>query len=472
MPNAVITLKPGADFDGFRAALRGLIADGIDPADTIWQSGEAGGLFQSSQPRNAPSIALSRDTVDLIQTVVCHRDPERFALLHQFVWRIDKGERQLFQFFSDPLVHRLQMMAKAVRRDLHKMHAFVRFRRLENASSERFIAWFEPDHYIVEATAQFFVKRFPSFDWSIFTPVGSLHWQAGKLSFGPPGSKQDVPESDALEEGWAQYYQSTFNPARTNVPQMLKEMPKKYWRNMPETNLIPAMLHSASSRVEDMMSKEPAAARKKEPAKALPRMLDGGVKTLAELNAIISASEPLVPGATRAVLGEGPMHPPLAFVGEQPGDVEDMQGRPFVGPAGMLLTKAMEAAGIDRSKAYLTNAVKHFKYEQRGKRRLHQTPTAGEVKHYRWWLQKELELVHPQLIVALGATAVLALTGEALPVTKVRGPYNFGGVAGVITVHPSYLLRLPDAGAKEQAFEAFVNDLKQAKRLSLQRQAS
>jgi DNA polymerase len=141
-------------------------------------------------------------------------------------------------------------------------------------------------------------------------------------------------------------------------------------------------------------------------------MADAEPKSLEELNRIIAASEPLVPGATRAVLGEGPIGAPIAFVGEQPGDQEDLQGRPFVGPAGQLLNTAMGEAGIDRDATYVTNAVKHFKFEQRGKKRIHQKPTAGEVKHYRWWLDKELGFVMPRLTVALGATAGRALTGR------------------------------------------------------------
>jgi uracil-DNA glycosylase family protein len=166
------------------------------------------------------------------------------------------------------------------------------------------------------------------------------------------------------------------------------------------------------------------------------------------------------------VLGEGPVRAAIAFVGEQPGDREDLEGRPFVGPAGQLLDRALSAAGVDRSKSYLTNAVKHFKYEQRGKRRLHQKPTAGEVRHYRWWLQQELELVAPRIVVALGATAVLALAGKALPITRNRGATTFDGRAGYITVHPSYLLRLPDAEARRDAYEAFVADLRTVRALA------
>jgi uracil-DNA glycosylase len=195
-------------------------------------------------------------------------------------------------------------------------------------------------------------------------------------------------------------------------------------------------------------------------------LLEADVASIDELNAIIAAAKPQVPGGKRAVLGEGPMHPAIAFVGEQPGDQEDIEGHPFVGPAGQLLTRAMDDAGIDRAKSYLTNAVKHFKYEQRGKRRIHQKPTMGEVKHYRWWLQKELEIVRPKLVVALGGTAALALAGKQLSVTKVRGPYEFGEFAGYVTVHPSYLLRIPDATAKKEAYRAFVADLRAARTLA------
>jgi uracil-DNA glycosylase len=183
-------------------------------------------------------------------------------------------------------------------------------------------------------------------------------------------------------------------------------------------------------------------------------------KTLGALNALITASKPLVRGATRAVLGEGPVGAPVAFVGEQPGDQEDLKGRPFVGPAGQLLDRAMAEAGLDREGVYVTNAVKHFKFERRGKRRIHQKPTAGEVKHYRWWLDQELKLVHPKVVVALGATAVLALAGKSLAIGRHRGRAEFNGRPGFITVHPSYLLRIPDRDAKQQAYRDFVSDLR------------
>jgi DNA polymerase len=195
------------------------------------------------------------------------------------------------------------------------------------------------------------------------------------------------------------------------------------------------------------------------PDATLESLWDNEPRTLSELNEIIRKAGPLVPGATQAVLGEGPDHAEIAFVGEQPGDQEDLQGRPFVGPAGKLLTRAMAEVGIDRDAAYLTNAVKHFKFEQRGKRRIHSKPTAGEVKHYRPWLMKELELVGPKVVVALGGTAVLALTGKQIPIVRARGRAKLAGWNGYVTVHPSYLLRLPDEETKRRGYEEFVADL-------------
>ena len=202
------------------------------------------------------------------------------------------------------------------------------------------------------------------------------------------------------------------------------------------------------------------------PTKRDPARPDQPPQTLDALNRLIAAAPPMAEGGTRAVLGEGPVGAAIAFVGEQPGDREDIGGRPFVGPAGQLLDRMLAEAGIDRSDTYLTNAVKHFKFVQRGKRRLHQRPTAGEVKHCRWWLRTELDLVAPRLVVALGATAVLALAGKSLPITANRGETTFDNRRGYITVHPSYLLRIPDPADKAAATDAFRTDLERIRALA------
>lgn len=472
-----IELNGGADLQGFRQALRILTWSNIPNDQITWRANTTPDLFGGGQLPAAygaagKPIILPRAVGDLIKLVVCHTDPEKYALLYELVWRMRRPkdpETRLYEVASDPLVHRLAMMAKSVRRDLHKMHAFLRFREVNDpVVGERFVAWFEPDHFIVEESAQFFVDRFTSLDWTILTPKGSLWWDRKELAIGPPAQRSDAPEADAFEIGWRTYYESTFNPARTNLNQMRQHMPKKYWRNLPETRAIPQLVQTAASRVDEMIEREAAMPIKKTPAKALVAMTEQGPASLAELNRLIASSDSFVEGSDKAVLGEGPMHPAIAFVGEQPGDQEDLQGRPFVGPAGQLFDRALEEAGIERRKAYITNAVKHFKFVQRGKRRIHQSPTAGEIKHYRWWLEKELGFVQPKLVVALGASAAHALEGRAVTISRNRGPHRFDGFnqqPGYITVHSSYLLRLPSEADRDREYRAFVQDLKRVRAL-------
>jgi DNA polymerase len=169
--------------------------------------------------------------------------------------------------------------------------------------------------------------------------------------------------------------------------------------------------------------------------------------------------------ATQTVFGEGPVDAPMMFVGEQPGDQEDLAGHPFVGPAGQIFDRALAEAGIDRTRVYVTNAVKHFKFEQRGKRRIHSKPDAGEITACRWWIEQERALLKPRVTLALGATAARSLFGKTMTISRERGrPLELpdGGGEAWITVHPSYLLRLPDETAKLEEFSRFVADLKAA----------
>jgi uracil-DNA glycosylase len=193
-------------------------------------------------------------------------------------------------------------------------------------------------------------------------------------------------------------------------------------------------------------------------------------KSLPDVAALVQACRrcDLWKDAMHGVAGEGPADAPLMLVGEQPGDQEDRAGRPFVGPAGEVLDRALAEAGADRRKLYVTNAVKHFKHELRGKRRLHKTPDRGEVVACRWWLGAERRLVRPRVILALGATAAFAVIGKPIPVMKSRGrPIQLEDQAqAMVTVHPSWLLRIPDPKAKAEGFEMFVADLKAAAKLA------
>ena len=461
-----IELKPGADLDGFRSAIRWLTTKDVSPAEVNWRVSALPDTVLKLNGADAPPVVLPAAVLQLSKIIVCHSDPERYALLHSLIWRIRHGERHLLEVASDPIVNRLSRMRKAVARDIHHMHAYLRFHRVRNEGSERFVAWFEPQHFILDEAVPFFVSRFPSFEWSILTPIGARHWNLHALTCGGPAQKPDLSAQDDFENAWIDYYRSTFNPARTNVKLMQAEMPKKYWANMPEAAAIPELVRGAADRVQSMLAASPSMPNTRIPDRAVKRSTNTTPASLEELNAIIKATEPFVAGGRTAVLGEGPMRPAIAFVGEQPGDQEDLQGRPFVGPAGQVFDRALAEAGIAREEAYVTNAVKHFKFTERGKRRIHQKPTMGEIKHYRWWLQEELSFVRPKLVVALGASAAFALAGRPVAITRERGPMTFSSGPGVVTIHPSFILRIEDAGAADQEFKRFVADLRVAAELS------
>jgi DNA polymerase len=458
-----IAIRDPASLEEFRAASRGLIAAEVPPRKVLWTTGAQDSLFAGEQTALGPaSFSVPAGFVALAKNMVCHSDPERFALLYELLWRIMQGERALLSVASDPLVHRLLRMQKSVRRDLHKMTAFVRFRRVEAEVGEYYVAWFEPEHHILKPAAEFFVGRFSAMRWSILTPQGALHWNGTQVIHGPGVSREQAPTSDRLEDWWRTYYRATFNPARVNPNVMRAEMPKKYWRNLPEAALIPDMLEEAEARTRKMLASEPPLPRRAPSfvPKPTPAALPG---SLQEIRQAAAACErcPLFRDATQTVFGEGPENARVIFVGEQPGDQEDLAGRPFVGPAGQMFDRALREAGINRDRVYVTNAVKHFKYEPRGKRRIHKKPNNQEIEHCGWWLDQEIALIRPELVVALGASAARALTGRDVTISRERGQLLTlrNGSRGLITVHPSFLLRLPDAAAQAKEYARLVADL-------------
>lgn len=448
-----VTVAPD-DFDAWRDAARQAVMAGIAPERIVWATpGGDGDLFVGGGTALPPADAaaprphVSRPFIDQARKAALHADPQRFALLYRLLWRLQANPR-LMEDAADPEVRKLHDLARVVRRDIHKMRAFVRFREVADGQGERFVAWFEPEHHILRANAAFFVNRFTAMRWSILTPQGALHWDGESLSEGSPASRADAPSGDDMETLWRKYYASTFNPARLKVGAMLKEMPRKYWKNLPEAALIPQLVAGAQAREAAMVD-----AGKSLFAEAAPA-------SLAAIAQQIEACRrcPIGCNGTRAVMGEGAGTSGLMVVGEQPGDVEEQRGRAFVGPAGQVLRGHLDEAGIDFGRAYVTNAVKHFKFTPQGKRRLHQSPSAGEIDTCRWWIEGERKIVRPRLVLALGASAARSLLGRTVSVQQARAaPLALDDGSELwITTHPSYLLRLQDAGraAEEQKFAA------------------
>ncbi len=445
-----VTLAHEEDFDGWRDAARSLALARVSPKEVTWSVGAPNDLFgdKAVLDSGGPAFSVPRPFVELARSVICHSDPERFSLLYILLLRL-RAQPKALQDRADPLVRRLDGMAKEVRRDMHKMRAFVRFREIEAEGVTRYVAWFEPEHHIVRSNAGFFVRRFNSMNWSILTPELSTHWDGQTLSFTPGATRADAPDGDPIEETWKTYYASIFNPARVKVKAMTKEMPKKYWKNMPETALVGQLIAGAQAREARMVE----TARTK---------IGGNVRAAWEAvrqEAMGCTRCELYKCGTQTVFGEGPLDARIMFVGEQPGDQEDLAGRPFVGPAGQLFDRALADAGVDRAATYVTNAVKHFKFERRGKRRIHQKPDGGEISACRWWIEQERSLIRPPLTVALGATAARSLFGKAVTIGAMRGRAHQAPDGGEtwVTVHPSFLLRVRDD--KEEEYARFVEDL-------------
>jgi len=474
----VVHLTSRNDFAEWRLAARDLLRAGVRPDDVQWRDPDSPpGLFEeTAQPAisGAPVGAVPPAFLTLAQTVINHSDPERFSLLYRTLWRL-QADRGLLEVSSDQDILRLTRMASAVRRDSHKMKAFVRFKAIPDETGiERFAAWFEPDHYIVEMTAPFFERRFNGMVWAIVTPYASAYWDGTALSFGPGGQRSDVPADDAMEDAWKTYFASIFNPARLKVAMMKSEMAVKYWKNLPEAELIAPLIRGArdaETAMIDRMASLPPSRHLRGQARVAQAPTTGheNIADLPQAAVAIQSCQrcPLYEHATQAVFGEGPVDAQVVFIGEQPGDQEDVAGRPFVGPAGQVFDAALHKIGIDRSRVYVTNAVKHFKFEPRGKKRIHQRPNAGEVTACKFWLNLELEAIRPKVIVALGATAAHSLLGKPAVISKLRGaPIELAdGTLVFVTNHPSYLLRIPDpamAAAEQENFEADLLLVRQA----------
>ncbi|KKC40882.1 DNA polymerase [Devosia epidermidihirudinis] len=474
-----VVLQLRNDFDEWRGRARGLLRAGIAPDNVSWRdpSTEAG-LFaevESTPLGERPVGSVPPMFIELAETAINNSSAERFDLLYRLLWRL-QDDRTLMDVSSDPDVIRLTRMASAVRRDSHKMKAFVRFKSIaDDGGQERFAAWFEPDHFTLEMTAPFFARRFAGMVWAIVTPYASAFWDGEALSFAPGGRKSDVPQDDAVEGDWKTYFASIFNPARLKIAMMKSEMPVKYWRNLPEAELITPLIRGARAAEREMIAQaatQPPSRHLRQQARQDAPVAVSEIDSLAAARLAVQDCRRcgLCEHATRAVFGAGPDRAAVMFVGEQPGDHEDLSGQPFVGPAGQVLDAALAKVGVDRNASYVTNAVKHFKFEPRGKRRIHQRPDGGEIQACKYWLNLEIKLVAPTLIVALGATAAESLLGGNPRISDLRGRgiELDDGATVFITNHPSYLLRIPDAGKRAEEQEKFEADLGQVAAIAKQ----
>lgn len=436
------------DFAAFRAIARGLLAAHVPPADVTWTHAALGSLFDDATfvaNADAPMPSVPRELVALLDAVACHREHTRWALMYRALWRTVHERRELVRDAGDPDVVALERMAVAVRHDCHRMHAFVRFR---TDGDGRYVAWYEPAHLVLERVAPFFAGRFANMRWMIATPDGAIEWDPDvravvRASAPPPGR---LPARDDREALWCTYFASVFNAARSNPAAMQRHLPKRVWRHLPEGPTIERLLDDGRVQRERLLVADAvrADAGLRLRAEQLPERGDDVHGTLAACRRC-----PLWEHATQPVAGVGPTDAALVLVGEAPGEREDLEGRPFVGPAGAVLDAALAAAFVARDALYVTNAVKHFAWEPRGRRRLHRRPAPHEVDACQGWLRAELAQVRPRVIVALGATALRALTAWTGTVQSARGVALHGthGAPVYPSWHPAAILRAPPAAA-------------------------
>jgi uracil-DNA glycosylase len=467
------------DFDDWRATARRVLAEDVPPDVAGWSDATQPALFETREPREitgaAPASTVPKEFLQLLRTVALHRDARRWDLMYRLLWRVRREGRKLLTDAADPALILARRFAHDVRRDLHKMHAFVRFRELpplEAGGRTRYVAWYEPQQLILREGAKFFVRRFANMDWTIVTPEGAAVWDQSELRFEDSPPRDSLPRGDVHESLWRTYYRNICNVARLKPAAMKREMPRHRWKNLPEAVEIPALMREAPRAVARF--DEPGARVRHAPIRSEgPRKRDDAARVPDQRQLDACRRCPLWEHATQAVAGEGPADARLVLVGEQPGDEEDLKGRPFVGPAGRLLDQLLEEAGIERASVYVTNAVKHFKWEPRGKRRLHKTPAQQEVAACETWLRGELGRLRPSVVVALGATALRALSSEAGAVGVSRGETlrTDEGLSLVATWHPSALLRARDDSVARMRAEV-IEDLRRAARLAAESTSS
>jgi uracil-DNA glycosylase len=467
-------------FEEWKKYAREALRNAFPPQGIEWSEEQGQQSLFAGQPRENPqrqrtgsipamdrtpaasAFRVPKRFLDLAQKVAAYRDSAKWKVLYSVLWRIEHENHHLLKVETDDEVIQLLRMEDAVCRDIHHLHAFVRFKKITDttgaAGGARFVAWYKPDHQIIELAAPFFADRFAAMRWSILTPDGSAHWDGERLTFAQGVATPPASTADGLEELWNKYYATTFNPARTNLKMMRSEMPSRFWNQMPEMANLPNLLAQAPERVEQMVvmqKKTPGAAAFIPPGASLKKLRDA-----------VQSCEgcELYKFPTQAVFGEGPAHARVMLIGEQPGDQEDKAGKPFVGPAGEVLNRALAEAGLDRAEVYVTNAVKHFAFEERGKRRIHRTPRLSEVTACRPWMEAEVAQVAPKIIVCLGATAAKAIFGAQFRLTEQRGkflPTRFSPHT-LATYHPSAVLRGDTPESRDNLYKMLVADLKTA----------
>lgn len=421
-----------ADFDrtfiGWRDFARKMILEKRAPQSIQWSSGNLS-LFSlntneeeqthSKTKNESTYFSVPLDFLRLAEKVAYARDEDRWDLLYRLLYRLQFENRDLMNIDVDPDVYRALNLAHAVRRDIHKMHAFVRFKKKVKNCEDIYVAWHQPEHLIVQLAAPFFVRRFGDKPWAIFTPDESAHWDLKNLSFAPGLPQREFQDEDYWDEIWKTYYKSIFNPARIKIKMMKSEMPPKYWSSMPETSLIQTLVREAPQRLQQMALNHNNVAYVPE-SNSLEE-IHGALKSCRACP-LYKKNEELQP----AVCGLGHINAKIMIVEDKPSQ------------CGEILDQVLEQNNIPKEKLFLTNAVKHRKISK---------PTGSEIHACKPWLEAEIKYIKPKIIVVLGSTAALAILGRLPTISKERGKIIRGSAFAEVIIlswSPSNISQISD----------------------------
>ncbi len=442
------------DFDNWRMKARQLLSFHIPPSQVQWITSEGGFvLTEEWQDKEVTAtLNLPRDYFQRAQVVSAYRDDSTWDLLYRIAYRILHGEKDLLNITLDDDIKEFESRHRLVMRDIHKMKAFVRFKEVQQEEKTIYMAWHRPDHRIVRLAAPFFKDRFNGMNWVIMTEDETMSWDQEEITFSPGVPEHEAPKADSTDDLWKTYYSSIFNPARIKIKAMKKELPVRHWKTLPESELIDSLIDEAPERLKKFYESQ-------RPAAAIERQLSyeeikDGIK--------FCRSCEICSKATGPVMGEGNQQARIMFIGEQPGNEEDLNGKPFIGPAGQLLERAFKLRGFKREEMYITNAVKGFKWIEQMNSRWHRSANASEISACKPWLKQELGLVKPEIVVCLGRSAAQSILGKMIKMEEVRGRFFKSHICDqtIILPHPSSILRIQDAGEREMAFNRFVEELK------------
>ena len=457
----IITMEP--TFESWRKNARSLLENKIHFNDVVWQATDSGSLFDfvsDSVGEKPSSITIPKEFIKQAHFVSAFRDETTWSLLYRLLYRIVYENKNILENPLDDDVLDFHRKIKLVNRDLHKMKAFVRFKEIKKNDESLYMAWHRPDHRILKFSAPFFTDRFNGMNWVIFTEDESMSWINNELTFGPGISQKEAEAFDETEELWKTYYASIFNPARLKIKMMKKELPVRHWKTLPEAQLVDGLIKEAPNMVQEFYETQRTSAIASIPKNA---------SSLSELKTALPTCSAcaICSKATAPVMGEGPMNAEIVFVGEQPGNEEDIAGSPFVGPAGRLFMEALKKAEINRSDVYLTNAVKGFKWKESNGMRKHVNPSASEISACRPWVKKELEMIRPRVLVCLGASAAQSIFGKMMKVHESHGKVFQTSASDytIILPHLSAILRMPDLIEKEKMLNQFETSIAELKDL-------